>query len=180
VSAASGRSVPSTWFQWHAGLVGKGSLVLDLACGHGCNAIAAARRGATVVAVDADADRLRDGEAAARKAGVSVEWVQVDLSRDPIPDGPYDFVMQFNFLDRRRLPEFLSAVKPGGYFAADTFLEQQRELGWGPTSDEHLLKRGELWSLVGSFEIILAREALEVLDGRTRAVASVLAQRPLE
>jgi hypothetical protein len=88
--------------------------------------------------------------------------------------------MQFNFLDRGRLPEFLAVVKPGGYFAADTFLEQQREMGWGPTSDEHLLKRGELWSLVGSFEIILVREALEVLDGRTRAVASVLARRPLE
>ena len=180
MSAASGRSVPSTWFQWHASLVRPGTRVLDLACGQGCNSIAAARRGATVVAVDADPDRLRDAEAAARKVGVTVEWIQADLTRDPLPPGPFDVVMQFNFLHRGRLPDFLAAVQPGGYFAAETFLEQQRELGWGPTSDDHLLKRGELWSLVGRYEIVLAREVLEVLDGRTRAVASVLARRPLE
>ncbi len=180
MSAASGRSIPSTWFQWHASLVRPGTRVLDLACGQGCNSIAAARRGATVVAVDADADRLHDAEAAARKVGVTIEWIRADLTKDPVPTGPFDVVMQFNFLHRRRLPDFLAAVKPGGYFAAETFLEQQRELGWGPTSDEHLLKRGELWSLVGRYEIVLVREVLEVLDGRTRAVASVLARRPLE
>lgn len=180
MSAGSGRSVPSTWFQWHAALVRPGVRVLDLACGQGCNAIAAARRGATVVAVDADRDRLQDAEAAARKIGVVVEWVQADLANDPLPAGPFDVVMQFNYLHRARLPEYLAAVKPGGYFSAETFLEQQRELGWGPTSDEHLLKRGELWSLVTPYEIVLAREVLEVLDGRTRAVASVLARRSLE
>jgi SAM-dependent methyltransferase len=180
VSAASGRSVPSTWFQWHASLVRPGTRVLDLACGQGCNAIAAARRGAAGVAGDADRDRLGDAEAAARKVGVPVEWVQADLTRDPLPPGAFDVVMQFNFLHRDRLPDFLAAVKPGGYFSAETFLEQQRELGWGPTSDDHLLKRGEIWSLVGRYEIVLAREALEVLDGRTRAVASVLARRPPE
>jgi hypothetical protein len=74
----------------------------------------------------------------------------------------------------------MAVVQPGGYFQAEAFLEQQRDLGWGPTSDAHLLKRGELWSLAGDFEIVLAREVLEILDGRTRAVASVLAQRPLE
>jgi len=180
VSAGSGRSVPSTWFQWHASLVRPGTRVLDLACGQGCNAIAAARRGATVVAVDADRDRLQDAEAAARKIGVVIEWVQADLTNDPLPAGPFDVVMQFNYLHRVRLPDFLAAVKPGGYFSAEAFLEQQRELGWGPTSDEHLLKRGELWSLVRPYEIVLAREVLEVLDGRTRAVASVLARRSLE
>jgi hypothetical protein len=35
-----------------------------------------------------------------------------------------------------------------------------------------------LWTLVGDFEIVLAREVLETLDGRAKAVASILAQRP--
>jgi hypothetical protein len=109
-----------------------------------------------------------------------VEWVQADLTRDPLPPGQFDVVMVFNYLDRNRMPLFLEAVKPGGYFEAETFLERQRELGWGPTADEHLLKTGELWSLVGRYEIVLAREVLEILDGRTRAVASILARRPLQ
>lgn len=154
--------------------------VLDLACGRGHHAIAAALRGAEVLAVDFDEDLLRDADRAARKAGVTVEWVKADLTRDPLPNGPFDLVMQFDYLDRTRLPEFLDLVKPGGYFAAETFLEQQRELGWGPTSDEHLLKPAELWSLVRPFEIVLAREVHETLDGRTKAISSILARRPSE
>jgi ubiquinone/menaquinone biosynthesis C-methylase UbiE len=172
--------IPSTWFQWHAFLFRKGTRVLDLGCGQGCHSIAAAKRGATVVGVDIDGEQLQEAEIAARNANVTVEWVQADLTSAPLPDGPFDVVMQYNYLDRQRLPEFMAVVQPGGYFQAEAFLEQQRDLGWGPTSDAHLLKRGELWSLAGDFEIVLAREVLEILDGRTRAVASVLAQRPLE
>ena len=132
-----------------------------------------------VVGVDADPGSLEVAETAAAKANVTVKWVQADLTADPVPDGPYDVVMAFSYLDRAQMPRFLDAVKPGGYFMLETFLEQQRELGWGPTADEHLLKSGELWSLVEPFEIVLAREVLEVLDGRSRAIASILAQRPL-
>lgn len=154
--------------------------VLDIACGSGCHAIAAAERGAHVVAVDHDADRLKEAERAAQKVRVSVRWLQADLTRDRLPDGPFDLVMVFDYLDRARMPAFLEAVKPGGYFLLETFLEQQREYGWGPSSDEHLLKSGELWSLVEPFEIVLAREVLEIMDGRSRAVSSILARRPTE
>ena len=180
MSVTSGRGIPNTWFQWHAALVTSGMRVLDLACGRGSQAIAAAQRGAQVVAIDIDEDRLRDAERAARKAGVTVEWIKADLTRDQLPEGPFDLVMQFDYLDRARLPDFLDLVKPGGYFIAETFLVAQRELGWGPTSDEHLLKPAEFWSLVGPFEIVLAREVHETLDGRTKAVSSILAKRPSE
>ena len=171
--------MPSTWFQWHTQIITSGIRVLDLACGTGVHAIAAAKQGAKVVGVDADPGSLEVAETAAAKANVTVKWVQADLTADPVPDGPYDVVMAFSYLDRAQMPRFLDAVKPGGYFMLETFLEQQRELGWGPTADEHLLKSGELWSLVEPFEIVLAREVLEILDGRSRAVASILAQRPL-
>jgi hypothetical protein len=73
-----------------------------------------------------------------------------------------------------------AAVRPGGFLLCETFLEGQREHGWGPTSDDHLLKPGELLRLIEPFEIILAREALDFVGGRPMAVASVLAQRPRE
>jgi len=177
VLVSGGRCIPSTWFKWHAGLIEPGMRVLDVACGTGCHAIAAAQRGASVVAVDSDEAQLREAERAAGKAGVVVQWEVADLTREPLPEGPFDLVMQFNYLDRARFPEFLAVVAPGGFFEAETFLDRQRELGWGPTSDEHLLRPGELWSLVGHFEVVLAREVHETLDGRTRAVASILARR---
>lgn len=141
--------------------------------------MAAAARGAEVMAVDADEEQLKAAEKVARKAQLQVDWRMADLQQD-LPDGPFDMVMVFNYLDRARMSNFLDMVRPGGYFMAETFLEQQRELGWGPTDDEHLLRPGELWSLVEPFEIILARDVLEVLDGRPMAVASVLARRPVE
>ena len=75
------------------------------------------------------------------------------------------------------LEAFREAVRPGGYLVCETFLEAQRAHGWGPTSDDHLLKPGELLQLVEPFEVILAREALDFVSGRPMAVASILALR---
>ncbi len=154
--------------------------VLDLACGRGRNAIAAAKLGAHVVAVDVDEEKLRTAAQAAKESGVTVQWVRADLRSDQVPAGPFDLVMIFNYLDRTRLDTFLGAVAPGGYFMAETFLEAQREFGWGPSSPDHLLRPAELLSLVHPFEIILARDVIETIDGRQMALASVLAQRPTE
>jgi SAM-dependent methyltransferase len=177
MSAARIRDAPSTWFVWHEGLIGPGRRVLDVACGRGRHAIAAARRGADVVAIDVAGSELQAGEKAARKSGVMVDWIAADLTHDPLPRGPFDVVMMFNYLDRTRMPAVLDAIGPGGYFLGETFLNWQRNLGWGPTCDDHLLRSGELVSLVEPLEIILGREVLEILDGHPRWVASVLAQR---
>jgi hypothetical protein len=59
----------------------------------------------------------------------------------------------------------------------ETFMVTQRELGWGPTRDEHLLARGELARLIAPLEVLHGREALEPVDvERWRAVASVVAR----
>jgi len=152
--------------------------VLDLACGKGCHAIAAAARGAAVTAVDSDVDSLSAARGAA--GDLRIEWVSADLAQYALPEASFDVVMAFNYLDRRRMGDFRRAVRPGGYLLCETFLEEQREHGWGPTSDDHLLKRGELLELAEPFEIVLAREALEFVNGRPMAVASVLALRPPE
>src|SRR5712671_3757524 len=48
---------PSGWFSRHEHLFRPGAHVLELACGEGRHAIAAATLGATVVAIDNDASR---------------------------------------------------------------------------------------------------------------------------
>lgn len=180
VSETKVCNIPSPWFVWHADVIGEGCRVLDIACGQGRHAIAAARLGAHVVALDADGDNLSAAEEAAKLAGVRVEWVRTDLERDPLPPGVFDVVTIFNYLDRARMPTFLQAVAPGGWVLLETFLEQQREFGWGPSSPDHLLRPAEIISLVQPFEIMLARDVIETIDGQQMALASVLAQRPVE
>jgi 2-polyprenyl-3-methyl-5-hydroxy-6-metoxy-1,4-benzoquinol methylase len=168
---------PSSWFSQHSAVIRPGFRVLDLACGSGRHAIAAAELGARVTAIDQDGSKLRTGMRSAQDRRLTVEWVEADLQHHPIPVRAFDLVMIFNYLDRGRSAEFADAVKADGYLMAETFLDAQRQLGWGPESAEHLLRTGELPTLFGSLETILYREALVVSDGRPAAVGSVLAGR---
>lgn len=75
------------------------------------------------------------------------------------------------------MPRILRLVAPGGLLMMETFLEAQREAGWGPTSDKHLLRPGELARLVAPLTVVHGREALETVDAeRWRAVASIVAR----
>lgn len=150
--------------------------VLDLACGDGRHSLAAAARGARVLGIDRDADRIAAARDAASQRGLEITWKVIDLT-GPWPDlGRFDAVLVFNYLDRERMPQVLDCVAPGGMLMMETFLEAQRELGWGPESDAHLLRDGELARLVHPLAILHGREVLEAVDAeRWRAVASVVA-----
>ncbi len=169
---------PSTWYAWHEFLIQPGMRLLDLACGEGRHALAAAQRGARVVAVDSDPSRLELGRSHATAAGFEIDWRQADLAK-PWPElGIFDAVLVFNYLDRARMPQIIDCVAPGGLLMMETFLVTQRDFGWGPVSDDHLLHPGELASLVAPLEIFHGREVFEPVDAeRWRAVAAVVAER---
>lgn len=170
---------PSYWFTAHAPLIKPGARVLDVACGTGRHALAAASLGAKVVAVDRDAGRLKEARTEASRRRVSVEWVEADLEKTWPDLGIFDAVMLFNYLDRPRMARVVDAVAPGGILLFETYLEIQRQLGWGPTQDAHLLKYGEATGLVAPLTVVHGREAFEPADNaQWAAVASVLARRP--
>jgi 2-polyprenyl-3-methyl-5-hydroxy-6-metoxy-1,4-benzoquinol methylase len=149
--------------------------VLDLACGEGRHSLAAAALGARVTAVDRDEVRLAAARERAEAQGLSIEWVAADLE-EPWPDlGGFDAVLVFNYLDRARMPRIIELIEPGGLLMMETFLRTQRELGWGPSSDDHLLTPGELARLVAPLTVEHGREVIEAVDAeRWRAVASIL------
>jgi 2-polyprenyl-3-methyl-5-hydroxy-6-metoxy-1,4-benzoquinol methylase len=167
----------STWFLWHAHRIRPGARVLDLACGEGRHSLAAAKLGHQVVALDRNGPKLgRAGERAA-SAGVAIDWREVELEGEWPELGTFDAVLVFNYLDRASMQRILGLVAPGGLLMMETFLEAQREAGWGPTSDSHLLRPGELARLVAPLTVVHGREAVEPVDsGRWRAVASIIAR----
>jgi tellurite methyltransferase len=152
--------------------------VLDLACGEGRHGLAAAILGAEVVGVDRDETRLATARELAAAHQLTVDWRVVDLE-GPWPDlGDFDAVLVFNYLDRARMPAIRELVAPGGWLMMESFLARQREFGWGPTSDDHLLRPGELTRLAAPLRVLHGREVLEPVDAeRWRAVASVVAGR---
>jgi cyclopropane fatty-acyl-phospholipid synthase-like methyltransferase len=169
---------PSTWFLWHAHRIQPGMRVLDLACGEGRHSLAAALLGAEVTGIDRDEMRLATARELAAAHGVTVEWRLADLER-PWPElGTFDAVLVFNYLDRERMADIRDVVAPGGMLMMESFLAGQRELGWGPTLDHHLLRPGELARLVAPLRVLHGREALEPVDAeRWRVIASAIARR---
>jgi tellurite methyltransferase len=152
--------------------------VVDLACGEGRHSLAAATLGTKVVAIDRDPVKLATGRKLASQAGFSIDWRELDLEQEWPELGTFDAVLVFNYLDRASMPRILRLVAPGGLLLMETFLDAQREAGWGPTSEDHLLRPGELARLVTPLTILHGREALESVDSeRWRAVASVVAGR---
>jgi 2-polyprenyl-3-methyl-5-hydroxy-6-metoxy-1,4-benzoquinol methylase len=131
-----------------------------------------------VTAVDRDPAKLAVARARADDARLSVDWREADLE-GPWPEfGSFDAVLVFNYLDRASMPRIRGLVAPGGRLMMETFLEAQREAGWGPTSERHLLRSGELARLVSPLTIEHGREVFEPVDAeRWRAVASVIAVR---
>jgi len=163
---------------WHSHLIQRGTRVLDLACGNGRHALAAAMLGADATGVDADAGKLALGRDAARRQGLTVSWLEWDLTGSLPPLGTFDVLLLFRYLDRARLPALLDFLRPGGLLIMETFLEDQRDFDWGPTSREFLLQRGELPDLVRPLRVLFGREVLEPASGnRWAAIASVVARK---
>ncbi len=130
------------------------------------------------MALDRDPAQLALARAEADRRGLAIEWIEADLEQTWPDLGTFDVVLVFNYLDRARMDRILSAVAPGGVLIMETFLEVQRHLGWGPTSDAHLLRLGEITALVAPLEVVHAREAYEPADeAQWAALGSVLAQK---
>lgn len=169
---------PSSWFAWHAHRIRPGGRVLDLACGTGRHALAAAALGAKVIAIDHDEASLEIGRREAKARGIEVTWQEHDLESEWPELGGFDTVLVFNYLDRARMPKLVAMIAPGGFLMMETFLEAQKAYGWGPSKDDHLLRSGELNQLVQPLLVLHGREVVEAVDNaRWSAMASVLAQR---
>ncbi|WP_244514893.1 class I SAM-dependent methyltransferase [Ensifer sp. LCM 4579] len=118
--------VPALFAQWgpvvaaEAG-VQKGDRVLDVACGTGALAIAAAEMAGpsgSVVGLDSNPEML----AVARRKPVQIEWLEGRAEALPLPDISFDAVAsQFGlmfFEDKpKALTEMMRVLKPGGRLA---------------------------------------------------------------
>ncbi|MEA2371659.1 MAG: hypothetical protein QOH12_2053 [Solirubrobacteraceae bacterium] len=96
-----------------------GDRVLDVACGSGTAALAAARRGASVTGVDYVPALLERGRERAAAERVDVEWIEGDAEALALEDGSFDIVLStfgsmFAPDHARAAHELLRVCHPGG------------------------------------------------------------------
>jgi ubiquinone/menaquinone biosynthesis C-methylase UbiE len=115
-------------FLEQCGVVGPGRTILDLACGGGRHSIAMAKRGASVTGVDIGPAALAMAKRRAKRARVSIEFVQNDL-RCLDYDSSFDATTCiFGCLTEMPRQEALEvfhrvakSLRPGGMFVFDVY-----------------------------------------------------------
>ncbi len=136
-----------------------GDRVLDLGCGGGRHAFECARRGASVVALDADFVELKGvtalltamveaGEAPAGP-GASNLAVQGDALRLPFPDASFDRVIAAEVLehlpdDRTALAELARVLKPTGRMAVTVPRYGPECVNWMLSAEYHNVPGGHI------------------------------------
>jgi len=159
------------------GLFPKGK-ALDIAAGEGRNAVFLAQHGFDVDAVDISERGLKKAKKLAKKMGVKIHTLLVDLDSYQIERERYDLIANFYYLNRRFIPKIKKGLKKGGKVIFETYLLEQRTLGTGgPKHSKYYLKHNELLKLFEGLRILLYREGIFKEGGRKKAVASLIAEK---
>ena len=135
-----------------------GDTVLDLGCGFGRHAFEAARRGASVVALDAGSDEV-NGVAATFAAMVEAgelargslhaNVVQGDALHLPFPDGSFDRVICSEVLehipdDLAAMRELTRVLRPGGTMAVTVPRFGPELINWALSDEYHNVPGGHV------------------------------------
>jgi SAM-dependent methyltransferase len=162
-----GASPPSPWFLAQRDRIAEAARrgpVLDLACGRGRHALAAAALGAFTLGIDRDEPALRALRAEAVRGKLPLACLRADLETAlgiPVKPAGCGVILVFRFLFRPLAPAISAALAPGGLLLYETFTVAQRALGSGPRRAEFLLEPGELPALFPELE------PLESWEGRS-------------
>ncbi len=150
---------------------------LDLACGTGRHALALARGGHWVVAIDQAFNGLTRLQRAAAAERLEVHPIQADLRQLPLPGDYFDVVLMTFYLERELFDAVKHTLRPGGVAVLETFTIDQREIGH-PRNPKFLLDRGELAAAFSDFEVLRNEEGLFDLGGEKAYVARLAARKP--
>lgn len=148
---------------------------LDIACGMGRNTRYLAEQGFKVDAVDLSdyaLSRLEDRE--------TINKIEADLDSYEFETEAYELILKINYLDRNIFAKIIAALKEGGIFIYETFVETPTaEEYHKPTRAEFHLKRGELLMAFAALEIISYEEkdAINLRGEKVRVASLVAAKR---
>jgi len=102
-----------------------GKTVLDIGCGDGGISVAFAERGAIIIGLDNDANRIRLANNKAKEHAVDAKFILVNAEAIGLPDALFDViicnaVIEHVFNPDKLISEISRLLKPGGFLFLDT------------------------------------------------------------
>ena len=144
--------------------------MLDVAAGHGRNALFLSARGARVTAVDRDASALAT---LAGSPGIDTRVADLEQGAWPFTGERFDAIVVVHYLHRALFPHLLAALASDGVLLYETFARGNAAYG-KPSNPAFLLAPGELLELARERLTVVAFEQGRI-DGEHPAVVQRLA-----
>jgi len=153
-----------------------GGKALDLACGAGRNALWLAEHGWEVTAVDGTHAAIEILRSRAVERGLKINTVVADLEKDEFEIEPsrWDLVAICYYLQRNLFEPAKRGVAAGGVLISIVHMTEP-----GEEDSPHRLRSGQLEQYFAGWEILHRHEGKANDSAHRRAVAEIVARRPL-
>jgi SAM-dependent methyltransferase len=169
-AGSHGEREVSPWLRSLDAILPRRGRALEVAGGRGLNAVWLTQRGLDVTLVDVSPVALAQAREAAAAAGVPLTAVARDLEEQGLPEGPFDLVTCFHYLERRLFPAWPGVLAPGGLLVLEHPTRSNLTRHERPP-ERFLLGDGEIAGLVesvGGLEIVRLTEGWDE-SGRHQA-----------
>ncbi|MBS1188616.1 MAG: hypothetical protein H6R10_408 [Rhodocyclaceae bacterium] len=159
--------------------------VLDFGCGLGNLALAAARNGCPVVALDGSPTAIRQLAGTSAREGLALEAIEADLGSYCVA-GEFDTAVSIGllmFLDcgaaRHQLARLQDCVRPGGTAVVNVLIEGTTYLDMFDPAAHCLFGRDELGQRFAGWEILgESFDEFPAPGGTVKSFATVIARKP--
>ena len=160
--------------------------VLDFGCGLGNLALAAARRGCSVVALDASRAAVDHLRRVASANALPIEASEADLRAYELTED-FDTVVSIGLLmffdcpsAYRQLAHLQSRVRPGGIAVVNVLVEGTTYLDMFDTQGHCLFSRDELHARFAGWKVLYSEcRDFDAPSERIKSFATLIAQKPL-
>lgn len=151
------------------------SKVLDMGMGEGRNAVFLARKGYKVTGIDISSVAVKKAKMLADEYGVRINTVVASMNKYKIPNGSFDAIICFYYVDRQLHERMLAWLKPGGILIYESHTDLQKTVKGNERYDqEYLLRPTELLTMFKGMRILKYEEPLHTGE----FTASIILKKP--